>query len=575
MTDQTSQYFAILTAVGEAKQANANALGVPWTFSQMGVGDANLTDPTPSRDQKKLINERRRAPLNQVKVDPDNASIIIAEQVIPPDVGGWWIREIGLYDADGDLVAVANCAPSFKPLLSQGTGKTQVVRLNIIVTSAANVQLKVDPAVVLATRAYVDGSILEVLPKNKAAGEFTRVKINDRGVVLSGDNPSTLAANGITDAYTKEQVDALIAEASALPVGAMVAFPVDKMAPGFLELDGSVKSSAIYPSLSAFLGTVFNKGDEGPGNFRLPESRAEFLRGWDHGRGVDAGRVIGNWQADETRAHSHSYNVASAVMGTGGVSNPVPSDTPGITKTTNPTGGTETRPRNLAVMWCIKAWNTPINEGNIDIAALAESAGRAIMPEHMPYRGITAFSTAGVHTWAVPDGVSKAWVTVIGGGGGGGRYPKGGGGGGAGGVCQGLVNLSGVNQVTVTVGVGGIGRTGSEGNGGNGGTSSFGSFLSALPGGGATSWCAGVGGTGVGGNMNWSLGNGANQTRHDASVGSIYGGGAGGGGGGLGSGSSTAGGNGGPGTSPGSGGGGGNENGNGGNGAPGLVMIGW
>lgn len=210
MTDQTSQFFAILTAVGEAKQANANALGVPWTFAQMGVGDANLTDPIPSRDQKKLINERRRAPLNQVKVDPDNASVIIAEQVIPPDVGGWWIREIGLYDADGDLVAVANCAPSFKPLLSQGTGKTQVVRLNIIVTSTANVQLKIDPSVVLATREYVDSSILSVLPKNKVAGTFTKIRTSDRGIVIEGSNPTTLAGYGIGDAFTKAATSAAI-----------------------------------------------------------------------------------------------------------------------------------------------------------------------------------------------------------------------------------------------------------------------------------------------------------------------------------------------------------------------------
>ena len=162
MTDQNSQFFAILTAVGEAKQANADALGVPWTFAQMGVGDANGADPIPDRSQTRLINERRRAPLNTVKVDPGNASIIIAEQIIPPDIGGWWIREIGLYDAAGDLVAVANCAPSFKPLLSQGTGKTQVVRLNLIVTSTANVELKIDPSVVLATRAYVDASILNL-----------------------------------------------------------------------------------------------------------------------------------------------------------------------------------------------------------------------------------------------------------------------------------------------------------------------------------------------------------------------------------------------------------------------------
>ena len=159
MIDQNSQFMAILTAVGEAKQANADALGVPWTFAQMGVGDAGGADPIPERAQTKLINEQRRAPLNQVKIDPKNSNVIIAEQVIPENVGGWWIREIGLYDADGDLVAVANCAPSFKPLLAQGSGKTQVVRMNFIVTSAANVVLKIDPSVVLATRQYVDDSI--------------------------------------------------------------------------------------------------------------------------------------------------------------------------------------------------------------------------------------------------------------------------------------------------------------------------------------------------------------------------------------------------------------------------------
>ncbi|MQU55302.1 phage tail protein [Pseudomonas sp. FSL R10-1339] len=159
MIDQNSQFMAILTAVGEAKQANADALGVPWTFVQMGVGDAGGADPIPDRAQTRLMNERRRAPLNQVKIDPQNSNVIIAEQVIPENVGGWWIREIGLYDADGDLVAVANCAPSFKPLLAQGSGKTQVVRMNFIVTSAANVVLKIDPSVVLATRQYVDDSI--------------------------------------------------------------------------------------------------------------------------------------------------------------------------------------------------------------------------------------------------------------------------------------------------------------------------------------------------------------------------------------------------------------------------------
>jgi hypothetical protein len=165
MIDANSQFFAILTKVGRAKQANADALGIPWKITEMGVGDANETDPIPSELQTHLINEWRRRPLNQLRVDPANTAVIIAEQIIPADEGGHWIREIGLYDADGDLVAVANCAPSFKPVLSQGSGRTQVVRMNFIVSSTGNITLKIDPSVVLATREYVDNKILEELYK--------------------------------------------------------------------------------------------------------------------------------------------------------------------------------------------------------------------------------------------------------------------------------------------------------------------------------------------------------------------------------------------------------------------------
>ncbi|MBH3422859.1 phage tail protein [Pseudomonas gessardii] len=210
MIDQNSQFQAILTAIGEAKQANADALGVPWTFAQMAVGDANGTDPFPDRLQTKLINERRRAPLNQLKPDPKNPGIIIAEQVIPENVGGFWIREIGLYDTDGDLVAVANCAPTFKPLLTQGSGRTQIIRMNLIVSSLANIVLKIDPSVVLATRDYVDRSIGDVLPADKVPGTYHQVTINARGIVVSGSNPTTLDGFGINNAYTKDQTNDLL-----------------------------------------------------------------------------------------------------------------------------------------------------------------------------------------------------------------------------------------------------------------------------------------------------------------------------------------------------------------------------
>ncbi|EJL01667.1 putative phage protein [Pseudomonas fluorescens Q2-87] len=212
MTDQNSQFFAILTAIGKAKQANADALGIPWTFAQMGVGDANDTDPIPDEQQTHLINERRRAPLNQLSVDPANPNIIVAEQVIPENIGGWWIREVGLYDADGDLVAVANCAPSFKPLLTQGSGRTQVVRMNLIVSNTANVELKIDPSVVLATRTYVDSKIREELYKLDSKQSvrvatmgniaLTGLQVVDGVTLLAGDrvlvkNQTAAKDNGI------------------------------------------------------------------------------------------------------------------------------------------------------------------------------------------------------------------------------------------------------------------------------------------------------------------------------------------------------------------------------------------
>ncbi|AOE80027.1 hypothetical protein A7318_15910 [Pseudomonas lurida] len=184
MIDQNSQFMAILTNVGAAKLANANSLGLPWKLTQMGVGDANGVNPEPSAAQTKLINEQRRAPLNQLLIDPVNPAVIIAEQVIPADVGGWWVRELGLYDEDGDLVAVANCAPSYKSLLAQGSGRTQIVRMNFIVSSTGNIVLKIDPAVVLATREYVDLAVTEAV--NKLDFKHSVLVATTAAITLSG-----------------------------------------------------------------------------------------------------------------------------------------------------------------------------------------------------------------------------------------------------------------------------------------------------------------------------------------------------------------------------------------------------
>ncbi len=118
--------------------------------------------PTPSAQQTALVAERRRAALNMLYIDPQNNSQIIAEQVIPETEGGWWIREVGLFDETGALIAVGNCPESYKPQLTEGSGRTQTVRMVLITSSTDNITLKIDPAVVLATRKYVDDKALEL-----------------------------------------------------------------------------------------------------------------------------------------------------------------------------------------------------------------------------------------------------------------------------------------------------------------------------------------------------------------------------------------------------------------------------
>ncbi len=149
-------YFAILTAQGEKKLARAAANQTTLKLTEMAVGDGNDTLPSPERKQTRLVNEQRRAPINTLFVDPLNPHQLIAEQIIPEDEGGWWIREIGLFDEDGELCAIANCPPTYKPKLAEGSGRTQIIRLVLAVTSTDVVELNIDPSIVLATRQYVD-----------------------------------------------------------------------------------------------------------------------------------------------------------------------------------------------------------------------------------------------------------------------------------------------------------------------------------------------------------------------------------------------------------------------------------
>ena len=223
-----NKYYALLTNVGAAKLANATALGEQVEITQMAVGDGNGALPTPNPAQTALVHELRRAPLNTLTIDPVNTNQIIAEQVIPEDVGGWWIREIGLYDSKGDLIAIANCAETYKPLLQEGSGRMQVIRVILIVSSTQAVTLKIDPSVVLATRQYVDDQIIQVkafvdqqLAAHIAAADPHKQYAPKASPALTGTPTAPTAAQTVnntqiaTTEFVKSAIAALVASSPA------------------------------------------------------------------------------------------------------------------------------------------------------------------------------------------------------------------------------------------------------------------------------------------------------------------------------------------------------------------------
>ncbi|SUC46992.1 Uncharacterised protein [Providencia stuartii] len=175
------KYFALLTKLGENLLAQATALGTKLELTHMAVGDGGGSLPTPDTNQTKLIAEKRRAAINTLFIDDKNKNQIIAEQIIPEQDGGWWIREIGLFDKTGNLIAVANCPETYKPQLVEGSGRTQSIRMVLIVSHTESVTLKIDPSVVLATREYVDDALTAL--DQKILLEFKRyLKIGDYGI---------------------------------------------------------------------------------------------------------------------------------------------------------------------------------------------------------------------------------------------------------------------------------------------------------------------------------------------------------------------------------------------------------
>ncbi|ECH7073800.1 phage tail protein [Salmonella enterica] len=368
----SAKFYTLLTDIGAAKLASAAALGVPLKITQMAVGDGGGVLPTPSAQQTALVAEKRRASLNMLYIDPQNSSQIIAEQVIPETEGGWWIREVGLFDDTGALIAVGNCPESYKPQLAEGSGRTQTVRMVLITSSTDNITLKIDPAVVLATRKYVDDKVLELkvyvddlMAKHTAASDphtqyapkasptltgtpkaptaaagnnstqlattaFVQVAIaalvdsspgaldtlNELAKALGNDpNFATTMTNALAGKMDKSANGADIADISAflnnLGLGAGSALPVGVPVPWPLA---TAPAGWIKCNGAAFTAAQYPKLAQVYPGLKLPDLRGEFIRGWDDGRGVDSARTILSQQGYATEDHAHGLPSRSTTV---------------------------------------------------------------------------------------------------------------------------------------------------------------------------------------------------------------------------------------------------------------------
>ena len=443
-------YSAIFTDTGRQRIAAAAALGNPLNLTAMAVGDGGGSATISSLSQIALVNERFRSGVNRVVQDPGNAARYYLELLIPAAVGGWTIREFGIFDDQNHLCVVGNFPPLYKTTVSDGATSDLVVRVQVEVQGAESLTLQVDPAVAVATQGWVLSAItpsffapggttgqvwtkisnlsgdigwadpatanilvqtreesqvatagqtiftlaftttlgLAVYLKDAEGGERLikaagaggwQQGVDNTHVVLgtpaiagarytfvqneaAGNLPQPLEASlnlsDVANSATARTNLGVYSKAEAdqkAPAGAVVFFAMAAPPGGWLAANGATVSRTAYAALFAAIGTQWGAGD-GSTTFVLPDARGEFLRGWDNGRGIDTGRAFGSLQTDALKSHTHSYRKGLTNAGgqTSGGGDANMARAWSDSEQTGATGANETRPRNLAMLACIK-----------------------------------------------------------------------------------------------------------------------------------------------------------------------------------------------------------------------------
>lgn len=435
------KYKTIHTLYALNKIAAAEASRIQINLPEMAIGDGNGNEIDPVDTQTTLVRERYRGTVNRVFSDHDDPTHFTAELVIPASMGGFTMREVGVFDSDGSLFVVGNLPEAYIPTSSEGAYSDTVIRVEFICSNASLITLQVDPNIAVATQNWITNNVTAafLLPggtthqvlrkKSNANGDLEWADPTDVNVTVNSiEETQTLAAgqtvidwsivnntglcvyvdgarlradqwtkhetintritlkqtysagakivgaqnepaNSIPDPLVKGENLNDVPDKSAArfnlgvysksetdqkaPAGAVIHFARGTAPAGWLKANGAAVSRIAYSDLFAAIGITFGAGD-GFNTFNIPDLRGEFIRAYDDGRGVDAGRAFGSKQADQFEAHSHgipnnggtghNYNTTAAGDSTAADQY----------QQTTETGGTETRPRNIALLACIK-----------------------------------------------------------------------------------------------------------------------------------------------------------------------------------------------------------------------------
>lgn len=341
----SAEYYTLVTDVGHAKLTNALALGQVVTLTNFAVGDGNGLVYNPVAAQTALAREVYRAPINAIRPDAVNPTWLTVEAVIPASVGGWTVREAGIFDVDGDLIAIAKYPESVKPALDSGVGKDLYCRVILQHGNVSTVTLKIDPAVVLATRSYVTDTVAAGIAAHAAAaGAHPDASTTTKGFVelatVTEAKTGTDTARAVTPAGLKaalaeitvpaatEEVAGIVRLATAAEVAAGAAADV-AVSPahlgtlgrkpgevfwtaaatppsGGLKANGAAVSRETYAALFAAIGTTFGEGD-GETTFTLPNlvNAMPLGAGGLYPLGATGGETAHTLSVAEMPAHTH------------------------------------------------------------------------------------------------------------------------------------------------------------------------------------------------------------------------------------------------------------------------------